>query len=143
MNHSTRDVYPLVAHSGRSIVELVQLGEYEYFNPLINDNNFVAASRDVQAEVLCFGERRCNADIPRRIERMNRQPGSMADLLELRVQYPDLSLADPIVALDAAFINAEGQRYIGCLFEFAGEPNLGVIWEREVWSPRYRFLVVT
>lgn len=143
MNRSTRDKYPLIAHPGRSIAELVQLGSYEYFNPLINDINFTAASTDAAAEVLCFGERRWNADMPRRLEGMRRRPASMTDLLELRVQYQDLSLADPIVALGAIYVNAEGQRYIGCIFEFAGEPNLGVIWEREIWSPRYRFLVLS
>lgn len=142
MNRSTRDEYPLIAHRGRSIKELVELGGYEYFNPLINDSNFLATFSDAKAEVLCFGERRPNAEMLRRLDGMGRRPGSMTDLLELRVQYPDLSLADPIVALDAVYVNTEGQRYIGCIFEFAGEPNLGVIWEREVWSPRYRFLVV-
>ena len=142
MNRSTRDEYPLAAYPGRSIDGLVQLGGYEYFNPLINNGNFSASQVSGRAEVVCFGERRQSSDMPRRLESMGRRPGSMSDLLELRVQYPELSLADPILALGAVYINAERQRYIGCIFEFADEPNLEVIWEREVWSPCYRFLVI-
>ncbi len=134
---------PLVIHPTDTTEQLVTAGCYEYANPLINSQTFPHNTRRwfLVSELLCFNEPLANPEVSDRLAERGFEPSGMTELLTLRTQSPRLDLQDPIVALNAVLTKPDGQRFIGCMFEFAGEPNLGVIWERPVWSARYRFLV--
>ena len=155
MTKISREPFPLAFDQFVSGQELIERGSYEYHNPLILSNRLIWSDHGgdrwfQEAELICFGESVRNIELqnhlvddePKRFKSLGARPAGMRALATLRIQYPGMSLADPIVALGACSTGGRGESFVGCLFEFAGEPNLGMIWRREVWSARYRFLVV-
>jgi hypothetical protein len=102
--------------SGRKINELVRLGQYDWNDPNINDQNFETDESHHTEIILVHLSKVMSTDaVLKALDEENLRQATMSQLLTLGIKYPYLQEQFPIIALGATWSNKDGHCFVGGL----------------------------
>lgn len=133
--------YSVTVNYGQTIEQLVEAGQYDWVNGVINSRNFLSREKgEVQIDIhLLNFDRTSSEDIISAMDRQGFRPASLEELLALGAAYPDLQRENPIVALGSTYPIDQG---VPCLSRNDGYRRLSLIWFEGDWGPSWRFAAV-
>ena len=139
------NVFSVLVDYGRSVVDLVAAGKYDWKNDNVNDNNFPVSRRgtdSVEVHLVHFNRMISTQDALNELDRQGLKPADLHTLLSLGAKYPDLQREFPIVALGSVWRNRDGRRGVPCLDGHGSERDLCLYWIDSDWVEIYRFAAV-
>lgn len=83
---------------------------------------------ETRLELVHYGRAMTTREIEANLNRRGLRPATLAELLALGEQYPDLQRRFPVVALGSSWLYPPGRRPFPYLFESAGKRNVYLCW---------------
>jgi len=142
---NARPVYSITVDYNRSLAEMIEAGNYDWFNDDINRENFpVSGESKHQVPVTLFHFDRYikSDDAIAEMKKEGYRPAKIEELLALGSAQPDLQREFPIIALGSAWRNLDGPRDVPALWSNTGGRSLHLHWFEYEWARLARFLAV-
>jgi len=140
------NTYTVTVDYGRTVEEMVEVGQYDWSNDNITSRNFPLPSEkgeeNVEVEIIYFDRSISSEDAVAEMTKRGLRPATLAELLALGEQYPELQREAPIVALGSVWQDRGGDRGVPCLDGFGRERYLALdVWGGD-WRGVWRFAAV-
>jgi hypothetical protein len=139
------NVFSVLVDYGRSVVDLVAAGKYDWKNDNVNDNNFPVSRRgtdSVEVHLVHFNRMISTQDALNELDRQGLKPADLHTLLSLGAKYPDLQREFPIVALGSVWRYRFGDRSVPYLYWRDSGRSLYLRWIDYFWREFCRFAAV-
>ena len=134
------ETFPLTIDKGKSLVEMVEAGNYSEVARGIPERATDVTGVGVTAAILVhLGRVMDNTDVLSDLDRRGLRPGRIRELAALGERYPDPQFYFPILALGSAL---HGRRF-GCLWLNDDCRAFQFHVYRGPWAANYRFLAFT
>ena len=98
--------YPIFVNYGRTLEEMVLIGEYDWSNADITSVNFptkTTGQADLIIELTHFNRSISTEDALKELDRMGYRPTELHELLAFGARYPEIQREFPVVALGSVW----------------------------------------
>jgi len=140
-----RETYKVVVDYGKSLAEMILLGNYGWFNDDINSKNFPLQGTGAQESELVLVHLNQSATSKEVLESLDSQglaPAQFVHLLAFGAAYPELQRQFPIIALGSSFVDGHGDRGYPYLYCHGSRRRLCLYWGGDGHRGLCRFLAV-
>lgn len=139
--------YTVTVNYDRTVEEMLEAGQYDWSNDNITADNFPlpngkAGAEIIEVELIHFDRYISSEDAIAEMAKRGLRPATLAELLALGEQYPDLQREFPIVALGTVWRGRGGGRYVPYLYGGGQYRSLDLHWFEDDWDDDCRFAAV-
>jgi len=135
--------YEVVVDYGRTLVEMIAAGKYDWVNPDITQEHFPLAGRgEEKREQALFWFRRniSSDDAIAEMKKAGYESEDVAGLLAFGRDNPELQRKFPIIALKSVWVGSGGRHRVPYLFRGGAERGLDLGYLVSDWRGDCRFL---
>ena len=124
-----------------TLESLIEKNKFDWVNPNITSKNFPLQGKvEPVEEILYFNEIFSTDEILKRLDERGYRPVTVYELLTW--SQKSWNGKDFVVALGSVWRDADGFRYVACLYRDASGRGLGLGWVGSVWRTVCRFAAV-
>ncbi len=138
--------HPVTIDYSQSLNQMIKAGHYNFANFSINERNFPyersSGLAGFKIELIHFNRNIGSDEAIKELDKMGLRPATLAELLALGAQHPDLQRQFPIVVLNSVWQRPFGLRYVPYLWDDSDKRNLNLNWFDDDWNASYRFAAV-
>ncbi|HDQ22661.1 MAG TPA: hypothetical protein ENN28_01655 [Candidatus Uhrbacteria bacterium] len=140
-----RTIFKVTVDYGMSLAEMIQAGQYDWFNDNITDKRFElkgAGQHEVNLVLVHLDRVATTKEVHEYLKEQGLEPAKIEHLLAFGTTYPEVQREFPVVALGSSFVDGHGDRLYPCLAGYGGgrRLNLGLHDDDGHWDGSCRFL---
>jgi len=142
-----KETYKVVVDYGKSLAQMIEAGDYGWFNDSINDKNFPlqgVGQHEVELVLVHLNRNATTKEVLEYLDNQGLIPAKIEHLLAFGVAYPEIQKEFPVVALGSVWVGVNGSRNYPCLDCDDDQRKLDLIWYGGdyPWGGTCRFLAL-
>ena len=128
--------YPITVDYSKTLVEMIEAGNYDWINSGITDEHFPIKRRkkSINIELINYNTGMRSNEVLEDLGKRGLRPATLPELLAFGTAYPDRQRDVPIVALGSVWWCESNWSYSAGL----GHDNRGRVLDLESWNAKWR-----